>query len=429
MIYNLENSKALFKKGSQHLVGSVNSPVRAFKSVGGTPVFINKGKADRVYDIDNNEYIDLVGSYGPMILGHAHEEVLNSVKSAAEKSFSFGASSEKEVELAETIKSSFDSIDNIRFVNSGTEAVFSAIRLARAYTNKNKIIKFSGCYHGHTDALLVAAGSGVVTLGLPGSKGVPEKAVSDTLVAIYNDIDSVEMLFNKFNNEIAAVIIEPVAGNMGVVLPQNNFLLKLNKLTKQHNALFIADEVMTGYRAHFGGAQTLYDIQPDLTCLGKVIGGGFPVGAFGGKLDIMQMLAPNGPVYQAGTLSGNPIAMAAGISTLNVLKKANPYERFSKQAQHLKNHYLDVANKKGLPISVNTYGSMISAFFNNKEIKNFKEAQTSDTKIFSKYFWNMMSNGVFLPPSQFEACFLSTPMNDLSIEMLCNAITKSFNEL
>ncbi len=429
MPYTLEKSKALYEKGSHHLVGSVNSPVRAFKSVGGTPVFIAKGKGDKVYDIDNNEYIDLVGSYGPMILGHANEEVLASVKSAVEKGFTFGASTEKEIELAQTIKASFESIDNIRFVNSGTEAVFSALRLARAYTNKNKIIKFSGCYHGHTDALLVAAGSGVVTLGLPGSKGVPEKAVSDTLVAIYNDIESVEMLFNKFENEIAAVIIEPVAGNMGVVLPQTGFLRKLKRLTKNHNALLIADEVMTGYRAHFGGAQTLYDIQPDLTCLGKVIGGGFPVGAFGGKLDIMQMLAPNGPVYQAGTLSGNPIAMEAGISTLNVLKKTNPYERFNKQAEVLKKHFLDTANNKGIPISVNIYGSMICTFFNNNEVKNFEDAQTSDTEMFSKYFWNMMSNGVFLPPSQFEACFLSAPMNDLSIEKLCDSITKSFNNL
>ena len=357
------------------------------------------------------------------------KKFLTIVKKAAEKSFSYGASTEKEIELAKIIKSSFDSIDNIRFVNSGTEAVFSAIRLARAYTDKNKIIKFSGCYHGHTDALLVAAGSGVVTLGLPGSKGVPENAVSDTLVAIYNDMASVETLFNKFKNEIAAVIIEPVAGNMGVVIPQNDFLTKLQELTTKHKALFIADEVMTGYRAHFGGAQSLYNIKADLTCLGKIIGGGFPVGAFGGKLEIMQMLAPNGPVYQAGTLSGNPIAMSAGITTLQVLQKTNPYERFSKQAKQLKNHFLNTAKLKGVPLSVNIHGSMLCAFFNENQINNFEDAQGSNTNLFSKYFWNMMSDGVFLPPSQFEACFLSSPMNDITIEKLCDSITKSFNNL
>lgn len=426
---DLSKSKKLYKEGLNHLVGSVNSPVRAFSSVGGDPLFIDRGDGPYVYDADNNKYIDYVGSYGPMILGHAHPRVLASVKKACEKSFSFGATGEKEIRLAELIKETTPGIDKVRFVNSGTEAVFSALRLSRAYTGRTKIIKLSGCYHGHADSLLVAAGSGLVTLGLPGSEGVPENAVSDTLVAPYNDIEAIKELFQTFKNQIAAVIIEPVAGNMGVVLPKDNYLKSLKELTQSHGSLLIADEVMTGFRAKLGTAHSMYGIVADIICFGKVIGGGFPVGAYAAKREIMDMVAPLGPVYQAGTLSGNPIAMTAGIATLEVLKEENPYPKLNTYAAELEEHFLNESKLRSLPLKVNRFGSMISAFFTNSEITNFEDSQKCNTEQFSKYFWSMIENGIFLPPSQYEACFLSASLNEDCINKTKEAISNSFRIL
>ena len=417
----LEKSIELYTKGKKHLVGAVNSPVRAFKSVGGVPIFIDHAKGSKIVDVDGNEYIDMVLSYGPMILGHRNSVVEKTVKKYMKNGYSFGASSKGEIILAELVCSAFLGMDKVRFVNSGTEAVLSAIRLARAFTGKNKIIKFAGCYHGHSDALLVAAGSGLATLSLPGSAGVPEDAVKNTLIAEYNDIDSVERHIAR-SNDIAAVIIEPIAGNMGVVLPSKEFIEDLKMLTKTNNILIIMDEVMTGFRSKFGGAQELLGVQADITCLGKVIGGGFPVGAYGAREEIMQKVAPLGPMYQAGTLSGNPIAMSCGIATLKELKKRNPYKDFDKTAAFLERAMLTAAKENGIDLQVNRYGSMINPFFTKEKVVDFKTAMTSDTKKFKTFFWKMMENGVFLPPSQFEAWFLSTAMTKRDVYKVREAI-------
>jgi glutamate-1-semialdehyde 2,1-aminomutase len=417
----IEKSLELYTKGKRNLVGAVNSPVRAFKSVGGVPIFIEKAKGSKIFDVDGNEYIDFVLSYGPMILGHRNSFVEKTIKKYLKNGYSFGASSQGEIILAKLVCDAFPGMDKVRFVNSGTEAVFSAIRLARAYTGKNKIIKFSGCYHGHSDALLVAAGSGLATLSLPGSAGVPEEAVKNTLIAEYNNIDSVENHLAK-HNDIAAVIIEPIAGNMGVVLPTKEFIEELRELTKASGVLLIVDEVMTGFRSQFGGALELFGVEADITCLGKVIGGGFPVGAYGARNEIMQMVAPLGPMYQAGTLSGNPIAMACGIATLKELKKQNPYSAFEKTAAFLERELLSAAKENGIDLQVNRFGSMINPFFTKEKVVDFKSAQTSDTKKFKTFFWKMMENGVFLPPSQFEAWFLGTAMSKRDIYKVRAAI-------
>ena len=417
----IEKSIELYTKGKKNLVGAVNSPVRAFKSVGGVPIFIEKAKGSKIYDVDGNEYIDLVLSYGPMILGHRNSVVEKTIKKYLKNGYSFGASSEGEIILAKLVCDAFPGMDKVRFVNSGTEAVFSAIRLARAYTGKNKIIKFAGCYHGHSDALLVAAGSGLATLSLPGSAGVPEDAVKNTLIAEYNNIDSVEKHLAK-HNDIAAVIIEPIAGNMGVVLPTKEFIQELRDLTKASGVLLIVDEVMTGFRSQFGGALELFGVEADITCLGKVIGGGFPVGAYGARNEIMQMVAPLGPMYQAGTLSGNPIAMSCGIATLKELKKQDPYKDFEKTAAFLERELLSAAKENGIDLQVNRFGSMINPFFTKKKVVDFKTAQTSDTKKFKTFFWKMMEHGVFLPPSQFEAWFLGTAMSKRDIYKVRTAI-------
>lgn len=418
---HLEKSIELYTKGQKNLVGAVNSPVRAFKSVGGFPVFIDHAKGTKIFDVDGNEYIDLVLSYGPMILGHRHDKVERSIKKALKKGYSFGASTNKEIKLAKMVCDAFPGMDKVRFVNSGTEAVLSAIRLARAYTGFNKIIKFSGCYHGHSDALLVAAGSGLATLSLPGSAGVPDEAVKNTLIAEYNNLDSVQKHIDE-NPDIAAVIIEPVAGNMGVVQPSEEFILKLRSITQEKGILLIADEVMTGFRSKFGGAQELLGIQADITCLGKVIGGGFPVGAYGARNEIMEMVAPLGAMYQAGTLSGNPIAMAGGIATLKELKKQNPYKAFNKKAVKIKNMLLSSAKKYGVPLQVNHFGSMINPFFTNKTVTDFGTAQSCNTASFKVFFWQMMENGVFLPPSQFEAWFLSSALSKKDLKNIEIAI-------
>ena len=419
-----EKSQKLYKKGLKNLVGAVNSPVRAFASVGGNPLFIEKAKGSKIYDVDGNEYVDLVGSYGPMILGHRHKKVEKAVKKTLKKGYSFGASTENEIKLAKIVCDAFPEMDKVRFVSSGTEAVLSGIRLARAFTGRDKIIKFSGCYHGHQDSLLVAAGSGLATLSLPGSKGVPEGAVKNTLIAEYNNIESVKAHFEK-HDDIAGVIIEPVGGNMGVVIPQNNFLAELKELANKNGAVLIADEVMTGFRSKFGGAQELLGAIADITCLGKVVGGGFPVGAYGARNEIMENVAPLGGMYQAGTLSGNPIAMAGGISTLTELKRQNPYEKFEEIGSILQVILEESAKKHNVDIVVNRFGSMMNPFFTNSKVTDFKEAQTSDTDKFATFFWEMTKNGVFLPPSQFEAWFLNTAINEKDIETFAKATDKA----
>lgn len=423
----LEKSLELYTRGKRHLVGAVNSPVRAFKSVGGIPLFIDHAKGSKIYDVDDNEYVDMVLSYGPMILGHRNNYVDKTIKKYLKNGYTFGASTKGEIILSEIVCGAFPGMDKVRFVNSGTEAVLSAIRLARAFTGKNKIIKFSGCYHGHSDALLVAAGSGLATLSIPGSKGVPDEAVKNTLIAEYNNIDSVEKHLRK--DDVAAIIIEPIAGNMGVVLPTKHFIEELNELAKASGVLLIVDEVMTGFRSKFGGAQELLGLQADITCLGKVVGGGFPVGAYGARNEIMEMVSPLGDMYQAGTLSGNPIAMSSGIATLKELKKQNPYDDFEKTAAFLERVLLDTAKENGIDLQVNRFGSMLNAFFTKEKVVDFKTAQTSDTKKFKIFFWKMIEHGVFLPPSQFEAWFLSTAMSKRDIYKVKSAIQIAMKEV
>ena len=425
---SFKKSEKLYQKGLTHLVGAVNSPVRAFASVGGNPLFIKKAKGSKIIDVDGNEYVDLVLSYGPMILGHRHKSVEKAAKKALKNGYSFGASTENEITLAKIVCDAFPGMDKVRFVNSGTEAVLSGIRLARAFTGKDKIIKFSGCYHGHQDALLVAAGSGLATLSLPGSKGVPEGAVKNTLIAEYNNLDSVQAHFDKYD-DIAGVIIEPVGGNMGVVIPQNNFLKDLKELCKKNGAVLIADEVMTGFRSKFGGAQEVLGVEADITCLGKVIGGGFPVGAYGARNEIMKNVAPLGGMYQAGTLSGNPIAMAGGISTLTELKRQNPYEFFDEMGSKIETILLDAAKKYNVDLSVNRFGSMMNPFFTKVKVTNFEQAQTSDTEKFAVFFWEMIKNGVFLPPSQFEAWFLSSALSKKDIKIFEKATNKAMQKV
>jgi len=417
----LEKSIELYTKGKKHLVGAVNSPVRAFKSVGGVPIFIDHAKGSKITDVDGNEYIDMVLSYGPMILGHRNSVVEKTIKKHLKKGYTFGASTKGEIIMAGMVCDAFPGMDKVRFVNSGTEAVLSAIRLARAFTNKNKIIKFAGCYHGHSDALLVAAGSGLATLSIPGSKGVPDEAVKNTLIAEYNNIDSVEQHLAK-HNDVAAVIIEPIAGNMGVIQPSQEFIQELRELTKASGVLLIMDEVMTGFRSKYGGAQELLGVEADITCLGKVVGGGFPVGAYGARNEIMEMVSPLGDVYQAGTLSGNPIAMACGIATLKELKKQDPYKDFEKTAAFLERVMKAAAKENGVDLQVNRFGSMINPFFTKEKVVDFKTAQTSDTDKFKTFFWKMMEHGVFLPPSQFESWFLATAMSKRDIYKVRSAI-------
>lgn len=425
---NFSNSKKLYNKGLVNLVGAVNSPVRAFASVGGNPLFIKKAKGSKIIDVDGNKYLDLVLSYGPMILGHRHKKVQQAVTKSLKNGYSFGATTANEIKLAKIVCDAFPGMDKVRFVNSGTEAVLSGIRLARAFTGKDKIIKFAGCYHGHQDSLLVAAGSGLATLSLPGSKGVPEGAVKNTLIATYNDLDSVKKHFEN-HDDIAGVIIEPIGGNMGVVIPQNNFLKELKDFLISKGALLIADEVMTGFRSKFGGAQELLGVEADITCLGKVIGGGFPVGAYGARNEIMENVAPLGGMYQAGTLSGNPIAMAGGISTLTELKRQNPYDKFEEIGSKIEAVLKEKAVKYNVEITVNRFGSMLNPFFTNKEVHDFDDAQTSDIKKFATFFWEMIKNGVFLPPSQFEAWFLSSAISEKDLELFEKAVDKAMEKV
>lgn len=413
---NINKSIALFQEAQTLLPGGVDSPVRAFRAVGGQPVFIDRGEGPYLYDVDGNRYIDYVLSWGPLITGHAHPDVVRAIQEAAIKGTSYGAPSSLEVELAKRVMEFMPNIEMIRFVNSGTEATMSALRLARAYTKRDKIIKFDGCYHGHADLLLVQAGSGVITLGLPDSPGVPANTVKDTLVADFNNLESVEALFKKYPDQIAAIIVEPVAGNMGVVPPLPGFLEGLRAITSREGSVLIFDEVMTGFRVHKGGAQALYDIQPDLTTLGKVIGGGLPVGAYGGKKEIMQLVAPSGPMYQAGTLSGNPLAMSAGLAALNLIRDDECWENLDQAAGRLEAGISSAAKRAGIPVQQTRVGTMFTTFFSETKPIDWNTVKVADKVRFGKFFQKMLENGVYLAPSQFEAGFISTMHSDEVID-------------
>jgi glutamate-1-semialdehyde 2,1-aminomutase len=423
-----ERSKLAFKEAVQYMPGGVNSPVRAFKSVNMDPIFMERGEGSRIYDIDGNEYIDYVLSWGPLILGHSNKQVVESLKKAAEKGTSFGSPTELENEMAKLVVERVPSIEIVRMVSSGTEATMSALRLARGYTGRNKIVKFEGCYHGHGDSLLIKAGSGVATLGLPDSPGVPEGTAQNTITVPYNDLESIKLAFQEFGEDIAGVIVEPVAGNMGVVPPQEGFLKGLREITDEYGSLLIFDEVMTGFRVDYNCAQGYFGITPDLTCLGKVIGGGLPVGAYGGKAEIMEQIAPSGPIYQAGTLSGNPLAMTAGLETLKQLTPQS-YKDFARKADQLEEGISRAAKENNIPYTFNRAGSMIGFFFTNEPVVNYETAKSSDLELFAEYYRGMADEGIFLPPSQFEGLFLSTAHTEEDIEQTVRAVERVFRKI
>ncbi|HEU5451234.1 MAG TPA: glutamate-1-semialdehyde 2,1-aminomutase [Terriglobales bacterium] len=425
-----DTSRELQKRAEAVIPGGVNSPVRAFRAVGGEPPFLVKGEGSRVWDADGNEYIDYVGSWGPLILGHAAPEVIEDIIAAAREGTSFGASTPSEIDLAEAVVEAFPSMEKLRFVSSGTEATMSAIRLARAYTKRKYIVKFEGCYHGHSDALLVKAGSGVATLGIPGSAGVPEEFVQFTLALPYNNLNVVEEAFKRYAGQIACIIVEPVVGNMGCVPPERGFLDGLRYLTSRDGALLIFDEVMTGFRVAFGGAQELYGTRPDLTTLGKIIGGGMPVGAYGGPAEIMDLIAPLGPVYQAGTLSGNPLAMAAGLSTLCYLRdNREVYGRMERLSAMLVAMVQDAARESGVPVAANRVGSMFTWFFTERPVTDWDSAAKCDTQAFGRFHRGMLHAGVWLPPSQFEAAFLGAAHTDEDIRQTVAAAREALAQV
>ncbi len=419
-------SKKLFAKARKVIPGGVNSPVRACRSVGMDPVFIQRAEGSKVFDADGNAYIDYVGSWGPMILGHRHPQVISAIENVLARGTSFGAPTDLEIELADMVIEAVPSVEMVRMVNSGTEATMSAVRLARGVTGRDLVVKFDGCYHGHGDTFLVQAGSGVATLGIPGSPGVPEACVQNTLSLPYNDSARLTEVFSEKGDAIAAVIVEPVAGNMGLVPPDSGFLETLRKLTQDHGAILIFDEVMTGFRVAYGGAQALYDIAPDLTCMGKVIGGGLPVGAYGGRSEIMSKIAPEGPVYQAGTLSGNPVAMAAGIATLKCLQEPGFYEALEARSDALAKGLKKVADKARVPVTTNRVGSMLGLFFTDQPVSNFAEAQKSDVALFARYYREMLKRGIYLAPSQYEAAFVSRAHSEGDIEETIQAAGEVF---
>jgi len=421
-------SEQLFEQAQKYIPGGVNSPVRSFLAVGGTPAFLARGQGSRVWDVDGNEYIDYLGSWGPLVLGHAHPAVVDAVKEAAEKGTSFGAPVEQEVALATLICQALPSVEMVRLVNSGTEACMSAIRLARAFTGRNKVVKFAGCYHGHADGLLVKAGSGAMTHGIPTSAGVPESYASETLVAEYNQLSTVEAAFASFPTDIAAIIVEPVAGNMGVVPPAAGFLEGLRRLTADNGALLIFDEVITGFRISYGAAQGLFGVSPDITCLGKIIGGGLPVGAYGGRREIMERVAPLGDMYQAGTLSGNPLAVAAGVAALDELKQPDVYARLDAMAQRLTDGLSQVFNRAEVPSTINRVGSMFTGFFNPGPVDTLAQVEQSDVSAYGRYFHAMLDRGVYLAPSQFEAGFISLAHTEDDIDRTIAAAEASLNK-
>jgi len=425
----MKRSEELFKKAKMLIPGGVNSPVRAGKAVDTLPPFIKRGKGCYIWDEDENRYIDYVCSWGPLILGHAHPDVVDAIKEVSENGTSFGAPTELEIRMAELIVNMVPCVELVRMVNSGTEATMSAIRLARGYTGRDKVIKFDGCYHGHSDSLLVAAGSGVATFGIPGSPGIPKDIAKNTISLPYNNTEKVKEVFEQIGNEIAAVIVEPVAGNMGVVLPKEGFLEGLRDITKRYGALLIFDEVITGFRVSSGGAQKLFNIDPDITCLGKIIGGGLPVGAYGGKREIMSHISPEGEIYQAGTLSGNPIAMAAGIATLNILRDERIYDELEKKSKNLFEGIKEKAEEKGVSIRINRIGSMGSIFFTEHDVYDFDTVMRSDKEKFKRFYREMLSKGVYLAPSPFEAIFVSYAHTDEAIEYTIDAAEKAFENL
>jgi glutamate-1-semialdehyde 2,1-aminomutase len=419
-------SFALFERAREIIPGGVNSPVRAFRGVGGAPLFIKSANGATIIDADGRSYIDYVGSWGPMILGHAHPQVIAAIQDAATRGTSYGAPTELEVQLAEEVIDAFPSIEMLRLTSSGTEATMSALRVARGFTGRAKIVKFEGCYHGHGDSLLVRAGSGVATLGLPDSPGVPPEVAQNTITVPFNDAEALEQIFNEVGDQIAAVIIEPVVGNMGCVPPRDGYLQAVRRVTERHGAILIFDEVMTGFRVARGGAQQLYGVKPDMTCLGKIIGGGLPVGAFGGRREIMNVVAPAGPVYQAGTLSGNPLAVTAGLTTLRLLKDPGIYERLERATARLVEGMTEAARKIGVPTTSNRVGSMFTTFFTSEPVFDWATANRSDRAAFARFFHAMLDEGVYLAPSQFEAAFVSARHDEEVIERTIEAARAAF---
>ena len=425
----MTQSEELFARAQKLIPGGVNSPVRAFRAVGGTPLFIRKAEGARIWDVDGNAYLDYVGSWGPMILGHAHPPIIEAIQRAAERGTSYGAPCAAEVELAERVVRLVPSCERIRFVSSGTEATMSALRVARGFTGRRKFLKFDGCYHGHADGLLVAAGSGVATLGIPGSPGVPEGTVADTLVAPFNDVKAVERAFAEHGRDLAALIVEPVCGNMGCVAPREGYLEALREITKRAGTVLLFDEVMTGFRLSLGGAQKLYGITPDMTCLGKIVGGGLPAAAYGGRAEIMDLVAPVGPVYQAGTLSGNPLAMAAGCTALDLLTRPGTYEALEARTVRLQIGLSRAAQAAGVMVTVNRVGSMLTVFFCRGPVVDFASAKTSDTKLYARFFHGLLKRGVYLPPAQFEAAFVSLAHGEAEIDRTIAAAGEALREI
>ncbi|MFH1097853.1 MAG: glutamate-1-semialdehyde 2,1-aminomutase [Candidatus Desantisbacteria bacterium] len=423
---NIQESRILFEKAKKYIPGGVNSPVRAFKAVGGTPRFIERGNGSKIFDVDGNSYIDYICSWGAIILGHAEISVISAVREAIENGTSFGAATALEVEMAETIVDAVSSIEQVRLVSSGTEAVMSAIRLARGYTNRNRIIKFEGCYHGHADSMLIKAGSGLATFGILDSLGIPEDIVKYTTVVSYNDLETVKQVIDT---DVAAIIVEPVCGNMGVVLPQEGFLEGLREITTEYGSLLIFDEVITGFRLSYGGAQQVYNITPDITCLGKIIGGGFPIGAYGGKREIMECISPLGGVYQAGTLSGNPVAVQAGLITLKMLSIIGVYEFLDKHTTKLVDGIQGAASRAGVAVTINRIASMFSVFFTETSVTNYQTAMTSDNQKYAAFFNSLLNDGIYLPPSRLEAWFMGLAHTAENIEQTIGAVEKAFKQI
>ncbi len=422
-------NRELFEKARSLMPGGVSSPVRAFKAVGGDPIIVSRAKGSRLWDVEDKEYIDFLMSWGPLILGHAHPKVVEAVKEQSQKGLSYGLTNPYEIELAELVASCMPSVEMVRFVSSGTEATMSAIRLARGYTGKKYVVKFEGCYHGHGDALLVSAGSGVATLGIPGTPGVPEEVARLTLVIPYNNTEALEEVFKRYGEDIACVIVEPVAGNMGVVLPKPGFLEAIRDLTKRYGALFICDEVITNFRLSKGGAQEVFNVEPDITCMGKILGGGMPLGAYGGRREIMEKVAPEGPIYQAGTLSGNPLSMVAGLATIRELLSLDPYQELERLTRKLTDGLSKILSDKGIAHRINQIASMFTVFFTDREVYDYESAKSSNTELFGRFFRALLKEGVLIPPSQFEAWFLSTAHQEEDIDLALERIDRAIRSL